>query len=152
MRSESLKSAHVASRTLGAPCEVNLDIPNLSSASMMVVKDRVGRKRYILFAVNSQRDLSRGALIGIINRAVSEHIKKSGTILHPWLTIYNGKWGIIRCPHTEKTELISLLASIGNTERSSKRAFIATVKTSGSIKKLSDMVKEFESRDSKNGS
>ena len=125
--------------------DVNFDIPYPGSLFLMVVKDRVGRKRYILFVVNSQRELSRREIIGVINRVVSDHSKKGGGVLHPWLTVYDGKWGIIRCPHTEKTELISLMTSTSESNSGSGEGFISTVRTSGSIRKLIQLLKDMES-------
>ena len=111
----------------------------------MVVRDRTGRKRYILFVVRSPKEVSR-EMIGILNRAVSDHSRKGGGSLHPWLTVYNGKWGIVRCPHMEKTEVISLMTSMGSDIGGLDRVEISTVRTSGSIRKLGRLLDRIYSK------
>lgn len=77
----------------------------------MVVKDKVGRRRYILFEAPDpappRRDL--GHRIGD----------------RPWkLTVYTGGQGILRVPHTEVDDARAFLEGIGATP----------VTTSGTIK------------------
>jgi RNase P/RNase MRP subunit POP5 len=80
-------------------------------ASAVVVKDRVGRRRYILFEVPDQRP-SRRAF--------------SGDLPEPaWkLTVYTDELGILRVPHTEVEEARAYLEGIG----------APTVTTSGTIR------------------
>lgn len=84
----------------------------------MVVKDKIGRNRYILFIAEG----------GKINSIVSA-LNKSKTKLR--LILYNGKYGIVKCKYTDKEEAIKFLNSIKINE-----TFIKTLKTSGTIKKL----------------
>ena len=81
----------------------------------MVVKDRIGRKRYILFSTKGQKK--------------AEIIKAIGN--KTYLVFYNKKYGIVRCKHTEKDSTIKFLSSIG----------FKTLKTSGTIKTLKEIIK-----------
>lgn len=89
-----------------------------------MIKDRVGRQRYILFSV--QGDATRRDLIRAINDV--SRGRANGEV--PWLTVYTGTHGIVRCRHTRKEETIRLLNGISNDFS------ITTLKTSGTIKTL----------------
>jgi len=80
----------------------------------MVVREKVGRKRYILF-------LSKGK-----NREeIIEMVKGKY-----YLAYYSKNFGIIRCRHTEKEKAIQFL----------KKHSFKTLKTSGTIKKLKEYI------------
>lgn len=78
----------------------------------MVVKDKIGRQRYILFI----SDRSKKELMEVVR-------KYKGKIK---LIQYNKEYGIIRCGHKEKEKVINFLNNCG----------LRTIKTSGTIKKL----------------
>lgn len=84
----------------------------------MVVKDKTGRNRYILFIAE-----------GGESKNIVSALNKSKIRLR--LILYNGKYGIVKCKHTDKEEAIKFLNSIKINEM-----FIKTLKTSGTIKKL----------------
>jgi RNase P/RNase MRP subunit POP5 len=94
-----------------------------------MIKDRVGRQRYILFSV--QGDASRRDVIRAINEAYRS-IDADGDA--PWLTVYTGSYGIVRCSHTKKEETIRLLNGISNDFS------LSTVQTSGTIKTLKQQI------------
>ncbi|MCD6171021.1 MAG: hypothetical protein J7J36_01170 [Thermoplasmata archaeon] len=81
----------------------------------MVVKDRIGRKRYILFSTGGQK---KAEIIKVIKNKA-------------YLVFYNKKYGIVRCKHTEKENIIKFLSSTG----------FKTIKTSGTIKTLKEVIK-----------
>jgi len=81
----------------------------------MVVRERRGRKRYILFLHDG--------------KSKEEILKKLKGI---YLAFYSRKFGIVRCIHTKKEETIHYLKKCG---------FI-TLKTSGTIKKLKEYMKK----------
>lgn len=91
-----------------------------------MIKDKVGRKRYILFSVDG--DASRIEIIRALNACYQRQFNDDNV---PWLTIYTGKYGIVRCNHTQKEDIINLLNSLKNDKFKLK-----TLKTSGTIKKL----------------
>lgn len=91
-----------------------------------MIKDRVGRQRYILFSV--QGDASRRDLI----RAINDASRSNGE--PPWLTVYTGTHGIVRCSHTRKDETIRLLNDITNDFS------VTTLQTSGTIKTLKQQI------------
>ncbi len=84
----------------------------------MVVKDKRGRHRYILFAIE-----------GIERRDIVEAIKNFTPKIQ--LVFYDGKYGIVKCKHLAKDKVIDFLNSI-----KIKGSKIKTLKTSGTIKKL----------------
>ncbi|MFO8132440.1 MAG: hypothetical protein R6U10_00660 [Thermoplasmatota archaeon] len=90
-----------------------------------MIKDRVGRQRYILFSV--QGDATRRDVIRAVNNA-SRATRGEGEA--PWLTVYTGSLGIVRCRHTRKEDTIRLLNDISNDFS------LTTLQTSGCIKKL----------------
>ncbi len=93
-----------------------------------MIKDRVGRQRYVLFAV--QGDATRRDLIRAINDA--SRGRTDGEV--PWLTVYTGSTGIVRCRHTKKEETIRLLNDI------SADFSVTTLQTSGTIKTLKQQI------------
>jgi len=94
-----------------------------------MIKDRVGRQRYILFSV--QGDATRRDVIRAVNNAYRA-LRDDGEA--PWLTVYTGSLGIVRCRHTRKEETIRLLNDISNDFT------LSTLRTSGCIKKLKQTV------------
>jgi len=94
-----------------------------------MIKDRVGRQRYILFSV--QGDATRRDVIRAINNAYRA-LRDDGEA--PWLTVYTGSLGIVRCRHTRKEETIRLLNGTINDFT------LSTLRTSGCIKKLKQTV------------
>ena len=92
-----------------------------------MVKDKTGRVRYILFRL-SEGKASRYQLI--------ERLKELSRGEQPWLTVYTGTYGILRCRHCQKEEMIELLGSLGWAGREKNVIRIETVATSGTIRKL----------------
>ena len=101
----------------------------------MTVKDRVGRKRYIAFRIEttSHRFFSRDDVIRALhsrNREMKERIKT------PHLTVFEPKRGIgvVRVRHTDKEATIDLLNSI--TAIGGRTVKVITLRTSGTLKTL----------------
>ncbi|MBC7080987.1 MAG: hypothetical protein H5T44_01880 [Thermoplasmatales archaeon] len=82
----------------------------------MVVKDKTGRHRYILFTANSEK-------IGLLKKYKNK-LK---------LVFYDGKYGAVKCSHIEKEEVINFLNSID----------CKTIYTSGTIKKIKKVINNF---------
>ena len=94
----------------------------------MVVKDKVGRKRYIAFIVKSKKEIK----IEELNRAILSAIKNKGLDIYfikPCIVYFEDNKGILRCSHLAKEETIKVLNSVRSLEIS-----IQTLKTSGTIK------------------
>ncbi|RLF43802.1 MAG: hypothetical protein DRN29_09505 [Thermoplasmata archaeon] len=98
-----------------------------------MVKDKVGRQRYILFSVDG--DASRIEIIRALNASYQKKFDDENV---PWLTVYTGKYGIVRCGHLQKEEIIDLLNSLQN-----EKFRLKTLKTSGTIKKLKKEINSF---------
>ncbi|HEC75862.1 MAG TPA: hypothetical protein ENI33_01210 [Thermoplasmatales archaeon] len=84
----------------------------------MVVKDKIGRNRYILFIAEG------GEKKNIVSALNKGKIKLR-------LILYNGKHGIVKCKHTDKEEAVKFLNRLKINGMP-----IKTLKTSGTIKKL----------------
>ncbi|MCK4718524.1 MAG: hypothetical protein KAT70_07630 [Thermoplasmata archaeon] len=95
----------------------------------MVVKDKVGRKRYVAFTVDGGCHLRRGEMIHAINVSLPRNLPRSNVNL----TVFNGEAGIVLCPHTAKDEMIRSLVSIRSV--GGRGVKVRTVATSGTIKK-----------------
>ena len=65
----------------------------------MVVKDKVGRNRYVAFLVTPPVDKAR----------LLAALKSAPVPDRPWLVEYDGGRGLVRCPHTAKDETIAFL-------------------------------------------
>lgn len=104
--------------------------------SLMVVKDKVGRKRYIGFEIHieGKSHFHRGAVIRALNQESGVARK-----LNPWLTEFDGMKGIVRCPHTEKDAIIELLRNLKHIDRTP--VSVKTVTTSGCIKTVKEKLR-----------
>ena len=83
----------------------------------MVIKERIGRKRYILFLNEGK---SKNEILNLIDGRA-------------YLAFYSKNFAIVRCKHTEKDKIIAYLKSMG----------FKTIKTSGTIKKLKKYINSF---------
>ncbi|MDD3493204.1 MAG: Rpp14/Pop5 family protein [Candidatus Thermoplasmatota archaeon] len=91
-----------------------------------MIREKVGRRRYILFSVQGQA--SRTDIIHAIN---NRYRALYGDDQVPWLTVFEDDRGIVRCPHTKKEDVIQVLRGVAT------EAFSLTpLTTSGTIKKL----------------
>ncbi len=100
----------------------------------MTVKDRVGRRRYVAFRIetHSTRFFSRDDVIRALNSAAGS--RKYGKA--PQLTVFDAPRGIgvVRVKHTDKERAIELLSSIKSIGGRDVR--VVTLRTSGTIKTL----------------
>ncbi|MFQ6107345.1 MAG: Rpp14/Pop5 family protein [Thermoplasmata archaeon] len=103
----------------------------------MVVRDKVGRKRYVVFCVDSESSLSHEDF----ERAMVSMFREKGVLrsVRPRLIDFDGRTGIMRCAHTGKEEVIGLLNRIVDVKGTEVR--IETVKTSGTLRKARTVVK-----------
>jgi RNase P/RNase MRP subunit POP5 len=99
----------------------------------MVVKDKVGRKRYIVFEVDPPGS-SRRDLIRELNR----RSKGFGLDEPPKLTVFDGHHGIVACRHLEKERVIGLLQDIELIAGSS--VSVRSLLTSGTIYKAKKFI------------
>jgi RNase P/RNase MRP subunit POP5 len=108
----------------------------------MVVRDKVGRKRYVVLIVNTESTLSHEDF----EQAVVSLLREKGVLrsVRPKLIDFDGQAGIIRCAHTGRDEMIDTLASI--TVVSGAEVQVETVKTSGTLRKAREVAKGLASR------
>jgi RNase P/RNase MRP subunit POP5 len=95
-----------------------------------MIKDKVGRRRYVLFSVEGEA--TRTDVIHAINNA---YRKKYDDDV-PWLTVYEKNYGIVRCMHRRKDDVVDILNSL----EANKKFSIRTICTSGTIKKLKEKI------------
>ncbi|MCK4445417.1 MAG: hypothetical protein KAW09_12795 [Thermoplasmata archaeon] len=96
----------------------------------MVVKDRVGRSRYIAFEVTSESAINTGDLISTFKRVANKY--PDAEKIRPWLIMFQKGKGIVRCSHTSKDECINLLQSIKGV--GGNKVGIRTLGTSGTVR------------------
>jgi RNase P/RNase MRP subunit POP5 len=96
----------------------------------MTVRDRSGRHRYIGFTVEARWRVGREEL----QRALSEagRVVRGGPVQFN-LTIFDGRRGIVKVPHTSKQAAIEAINSIRGLGRDRAPAAFRTVVTSGTI-------------------
>ncbi|MFP4142950.1 MAG: hypothetical protein ACOCTN_06820 [Candidatus Natronoplasma sp.] len=99
----------------------------------MVVGD--DRQRYISFIIESVEIDRRGMIDAIRDEFSSEEYED----IEPWLTVFKGDRGIVRCNHTGKEGAIEILNQI---EIEGGR--VKTLVTSGTIKKAKKALKKYE--------
>ena len=98
----------------------------------MVVRERVGRKRYILFALEpptiSRKEFTKALedSVAAMPGAGMEGLK---------LILLNGGRGILLCPHSRKDSIVAVLNGM-----QSARMRASTVRTSGTISKLKRVI------------
>ena len=93
------------------------------------------RKRYIAFVIEDGRTSRQGMISAIRGVFTSEEYHD----YKPWLTVFDGKKGIVRCWHTGKDIVVQRLGSIivGGGK-------VRTLVTSGTIKKAKKRLYEDE--------
>lgn len=99
----------------------------------MPSKARRDKKRYIAFRIEAPRKITRKEFIGAIRQGVSDD--RQWERIKPWLTVFEGNCGILRCFYLSKDEAVSLLTSIRQIGREGVPVSVTTLGTSGSIKK-----------------
>ncbi len=97
---------------------------------------RETRQRYISFVIENGCTDRRGMIREIREVFSGDHYERC----EPWLTVFSGKGGILRCNHTCKELAIELLNSIRVGQ-----GRVKTVYTSGTIKKAKERLSEYES-------
>ena len=127
----------------------------------MVVKSKIGRKRYIVFRIDSDSMISKHDLIYTLNKLLLNYPKKTDRTMHknnekqkifehkttnvtsktinafnqvPWVINLANNYGLIRCHHLDKDKTINLLNSIRWTGKNKNRVNISTLGTTGTIK------------------
>ncbi|MBN1109217.1 MAG: hypothetical protein JXA45_00500 [Methanomassiliicoccales archaeon] len=90
----------------------------------MVVKERRGRRRYIVF--RTDRSVPTEELLAVFTSIFSPRGIKT-----PKLIQFDGRMGILRCSHGDKEAVIEALARRGGGDLS-----IVTLSTSGTLRTL----------------
>ena len=94
----------------------------------MVVKDKIGRNRYIVFELQHMKQYTKNDIINLLRQIFSDE----RTVKIPWVIKCNNHRVMVRCRHTEKQTVIKKL----NTEivYHNEKLNIRTIGTSGTIK------------------
>lgn len=93
----------------------------------MIVKDKVGRRRYIAFTVENDRRISKEEIKHMIFQSLRRKCSNI-SLVKPKLIWFEDNKGILRCTHSSKEETINALNS------PSSGIHVRTIKTSGTIK------------------
>jgi len=83
------------------------------------------RRRYVVFRVESESPVSEEKLLVHLQDALRQR--------SPGLIYFDGRYGILRCPHTAKDATITTLNSIR--EAAPKTMTVRTLGTSGTIRR-----------------
>ncbi len=107
----------------------------------MVVKGKLGRRRYILFKVFSGKQVQTGDLIrGLVHYSGKREIDRSRA--KPWLISFQEGipgYGILRCTHWFQQDYIDILNSMEKLLY--KEVKVTTLKTSGTLKTVREELK-----------
>lgn len=95
----------------------------------MVVKQKIGRKRYIAFELIAPRAIAKSEVI----KLVRSELGKLTNDIKPWVVKYRKNKGLLRCTHTKKEAAIKLLTSIKKINQLELK--IRALGTSGTIKR-----------------
>ncbi len=99
---------------------------------MVVGEDR---QRYISFIIEGSETDRRS----MINAIRSEFSRDEYENIKPWLTVFEGDKGIVRCKHTGKERTVEALNEIEIDDGKVK-----TIITSGTIKKAKKALKDYD--------
>jgi len=99
----------------------------------MVVGD--DRQRYISFVIEGAETDRRGMIKAIRDK----FSRKEYEDIEPWLTVFEGDRGIVRCSHTGKDRAVEIMNEI---EIANGR--VKTIITSGTIKKAKKVLKDHD--------
>ena len=100
----------------------------------MVVKDRIGHTRYVVFSVEPGC-FDRKDIIRALNRVASQHGFKQS----PRLILFEAGKGIVKCTNKELTEVKALLPGIK--EVSGTPVETRTVVVSGTLRKAKEYLR-----------
>ncbi len=98
----------------------------------MAVKGK--RYRYIGFEIIDGEEIDRREMIRAVRNSFRED---EYTAVEPWITVFTGDKGIVRCLHTGKDRTIEILNNL-----EIKGGTVKTVVTSGTIKKVKKVLLE----------
>ncbi|WP_455393234.1 Rpp14/Pop5 family protein [[Eubacterium] cellulosolvens] len=126
----------------------------------MVVKSKIGRRRYIVFKIDSASLISKRDLIYTLNKLLhynannnlQNETSKENITYHPskdtasvpqqiafnqlpWIIYLVNNYGLIRCHHLDQNKTISLLNSIKWIGKKKSPINIRTLGTTGTIRK-----------------
>jgi len=117
----------------------------------MTVKDKVGRKRYILVDTSTS-SLQRGRLIHLVNKkfnrfSLRENLPRESN--PPWLTVLDSDYAIFKCWHREKATMVEFLEGLELTPGYSGSDRVPPItlkvlKVSGTIKKLKKKIDRYQ--------
>ena len=96
---------------------------------LTVVKDRVGRYRYVAFRVQGGAGLSRAQVVQALQEA-SQGLPEDA---RPWLIRWEEGAGVVRCGHRHKEAALDLLRSLGRV--GGREVRVETLGTSGTVRK-----------------
>ena len=122
----------------------------------MVVKDKIGRKRYVVFKIHSDVNITKRDLVHALNnlrRSYNDHGgqkrckgqngqngyegKQSMTpklTRWPWIIIVKNNFGLIQCHHKDKNRIIDILQSDILLDNNNQQLNIKTLGTTGTIR------------------
>ena len=97
----------------------------------MVVKEKIGRRRYIVFHIDTIATIDKKSLIYTINNRFngSEVFRTT-----PWVIFIRNNYGLVRCHHLDSKKTIELLGSIRQIVGVNQPVKIKTLGTTGTIK------------------
>ncbi len=94
----------------------------------MTVRDKTGRRRYVVFRIMADRPLTRGLLL----RGLSELPRK--TAKAPQLMAFDGQRGIVLLDHRDQTTTVPAFRAVTNLAGVPVR--VETFRTSGTLRGL----------------
>jgi RNase P/RNase MRP subunit POP5 len=114
----------------------------------MVVKSKIGRKRYIVFQIDTGTSIDKRALIYTIKKNFqgsrfsfkdleqNKPIEKESEHFQavPWVIYIRNNYGLVRCHHLDTDKTIAFLQSIRQVVGVNQPVKIKTLGTTGTIK------------------
>lgn len=102
---------------------------------MMTVREKTGRRRFILFKASENTGLGMGRIISLFNRRFRETgFDKSWARFR--VIFFEKEVGIVRCSHLATEDVIALINS-----SKLENAELRTLRTSGTLKTLKDWLR-----------
>lgn len=117
----------------------------------MTVKDKVGRKRYILVNTSTS-SLQRGRLIHLVNQkfhrfSLRENLPRESQ--PPWLTVLDQDYAIFKCGHRERPTMVEFLEDLqlipeNSVGERNPQVTLKVLKVSGTIKTLKNKIDSYK--------
>jgi RNase P/RNase MRP subunit POP5 len=101
----------------------------------MEPQDPDHRTRHVAFRVEAREPVDRGDVVDAVRAVGASRLGEAGLeAMFPWVTLFDGTWGLLRVRHTHQAEAREVLGAIGWLGEPGNEADVEAVGTAGTIR------------------